>query len=93
MVGFDVGCNWGDVLKKSKVKMAKYAISRQFSRLVSVPNRGGTGTTYENAKWYRYHPKRYWYDGTGTTHQNMIGTGTNHSGTDTDTVQMSYHSP
>ena len=33
------------------------AISRQFPRLVPVPNRGGIGTTYVEPKWYRYHDK------------------------------------
>ena len=33
------------------------AISGQFPRLVSVPNRGGTGTTYAEPKWYRYQDK------------------------------------
>ena len=33
------------------------AISGQFSRLVPIPNRGGTGTTYVKPKRYRYHDK------------------------------------
>ena len=42
-----------------------------------------------SAKWYRYHnrvvsvPPMQRPIGTGTTHQNMIGTGTNPSGTGT----------
>ena len=43
------------------MKEGKSVISGLFSLLVSVPNRGGTGTT----------------------HQNRIGTGTNQSGTGT----------
>ena len=50
MVVFDVGWNRRGLWKKSEVKMAKYAISGQFPRLVLVPNRGGTGTTYAEAK-------------------------------------------
>ena len=67
MVGFCVGWNRGDVLKKSEVKMTKSAISGQFPRLVPVPNRGGTGTTYPDAKWYRYHPK--WYRNHSPEHE------------------------
>ena len=37
--------------------MAKSAISGQFPRLVPVPNRGGTGTTYAEPKWYQYQDK------------------------------------
>ena len=37
--------------------MAKSTISRQNRVLVPVPNRGGTGTTYAEPKWYRYHDK------------------------------------
>ena len=44
-------------MKKSKVKMAKYAIFGQFPQLVPVPNRGGTGTAYAKPKWYRYQDK------------------------------------
>ena len=57
MVVFDVGFNSGDVLKKSEVKIAKYVISRQFPLLVLEPNKGGTGNTYAEPKWYRYHEK------------------------------------
>ena len=35
----------------------KSAISRQFLHLVPIPNRGGTGTTYAEPKWYWYHEK------------------------------------
>ena len=44
-------------MKKSEVKMEKFAISGQFLCLVLVPNRGGTGTTYAEPKWYRYQDK------------------------------------
>ena len=74
--------------------MVKSDISGQIHDSVSVPNKGGTGTTYAEAKWYRYHPKWYRYQdkvvpiprqsGTGTNFQNMIGTSTNPSGTGTD---------
>ena len=37
--------------------MAKSAISGQNRVLVQVPNRGGTGTTYAEPKWYQYHDK------------------------------------
>ena len=43
------------------MKEGKLAISGQFPQLVPVPEQGGTGTTYTEAKWYRYHPKWYWY--------------------------------
>ena len=33
------------------------AISGQFPQLVPVPNRGSTGTTYVEPKWYQYHDK------------------------------------
>ena len=71
------------------MKEGKSAISRQFPRLVQVPNKGGTGTTYAEAKWYRYHLCRGkmvpvpTLVGTSTTHQNKVGTGTDPSGTDT----------
>ena len=63
-------------MKKSEVKMEKSAIFGQFPRLVPVPlmqRQNGTSTIQS---------------GTGTTHQNMIGIGTNHSGTGTDAVPM-----
>ena len=44
-------------MKKSEVKMAKSAIFGQFPQLVLVPNKGGTGTTYAEPKWYRYQDK------------------------------------
>ena len=34
--------------------MAKSAISEQNRVLLPVPNRGGTGTTYAEPKWYRH---------------------------------------
>ena len=37
------------------------AISGQSRNLVRVPNRGGTGTTWVEAKWYRYQSKWYRY--------------------------------
>ena len=37
--------------------MAKSVISRQNRILVLVPNRGDTGTTYAEPKWYRYQDK------------------------------------
>ena len=48
-------------MEEKRVKEGKLAISGQFPRLVSVPEQGGTGTTYTEAKWYRYHPKWYRY--------------------------------
>ena len=36
------------------MKEGKSAISGQFPRLVPVPNKGGIGTTYAEAKWYWY---------------------------------------
>ena len=48
-------------MKKNEVKMEKSVISGQFPRLVSVPNRGGTSTTYAEAKWYRCQSKWYRY--------------------------------
>ena len=58
--------------------MVNSTIFGQNRSLVPIPNRDGTGTTYAEAKWYRYHPS-----GTSTTLQNRFGTGTKHSGTDT----------
>ena len=37
MVVFDIGWNRRGLWKKSEVKMAKFSISGQFSRLVPVP--------------------------------------------------------
>ena len=84
--------------------MEKSTISGQFPGLVPISNRGGTDTTYTKPKWYRYQDKVVpvplmqrqngtgtFQSGTGTTHQNMIGTDTNHSGTYTDEVPMQYH--
>ena len=48
--------------------------------VVPVPNRGGTGTTWEEPKWYRYHDKVV---SVPTTHQNRIGTDTDPSGAGT----------
>ena len=61
MLVFDEGWNIRELWKKSEWKMVNSAISRQNRSLVSVPNRGGTGTTNAKAKWYRYHPKWYRY--------------------------------
>ena len=58
--------------------MVNSAIYGQNRTLVPVPNKGGTGTTYAEAKWCRYNPS-----GTGTTLQNRFGTGAKHSGTGT----------
>ena len=33
-------------MEEKRVKEGKSSISRQFPRLVPVPNRGGTGTTH-----------------------------------------------
>ena len=44
------------------MKEGKSAISRQFSRLVPVPEQGGTGTTDAETKWYWYHSLEHkWY--------------------------------
>ena len=51
MEGFHGGWNG------SGIKMAKSAISGQNRILISVPNRGGTSTTYAEPKWYRYQDK------------------------------------
>ena len=48
-------------MEEKTVKEGKSAIFGKFPRLVLVPNRGGTGTTYAEAKWYQYHPKWYQY--------------------------------
>ena len=37
--------------------MEKFAISGQNLILVLVPNRGGTGTTYAEPKWYQFQDK------------------------------------
>ena len=78
MLVFDEGWNIRELWKKSEGKMVNSAIFGQNCSLVPVPNRGGTGTTYAEANWYRYHPS-----GTGTTLQNKFGTSTKHSGTGT----------
>ena len=51
--------------------MAKSAISGQFSRLVPVPNRGGTVPPMQ-----RQNGTGTNQSGTGTTHQNKVGTNT-----------------
>ena len=78
MLVFDEGWNIRDLWKKSECKRVDSAISGQNRNSVPVPNKGGTGTTYAEAKWYRYHSS-----GNGTTLQNRFGTGTKHSGTGT----------
>ena len=61
MLVFDEGWNIRGLWKKSEGKRVNSAISGQNRTLVSVPNRSGTGTTYAEAKRYRYHPKWYRY--------------------------------
>ena len=59
----------------------KFAISGQNHNLVLVPNRGGTGTTWVEAKWYRYQSKWYRYHSLepGWYRTDPSGTGTNAS--------------
>ena len=61
MLVFDEGWNIRELWKKGEGKRLNSAISGQNRSLVSVPNRGGTGTTYAVANWYRYHLKWYRY--------------------------------
>ena len=71
-------------------------ISGHFPRLVPVPNKGGTGTTYAEPKWYRYHDKVILVpltrtkvvpvprqSGTGTNLQNKVDTSIDPNGTGT----------
>ena len=61
MLVFDENWNGRELWKKSEGKGVNSAISGQNRTLVSIPNRGGTGTTYAEAKRYLYHPKWYRY--------------------------------
>ena len=61
MLVFDEGWNIRELWRKGEGKRLNSAISGQNRSLVPVPNRGGTGTTDAEAKWYRYHPKWYRY--------------------------------
>ena len=63
-------------MKKSEVKIAKSAISGQFPRLVPVPNR-----VVPVPLMHRQNGTSINQSGTGTTHQNMVGTSTDPSGT------------
>ena len=58
---FDEEWNMRELWKKGEGKRLNSAISGQNRSLVPVPNRGGIGTTYAVANWYRYHPKWYRY--------------------------------
>ena len=61
MLVFDEEWNMRELWKKGEGKRLNYAISGHNRSLISVPNRGGTGTTYAVANWYQYHPKQYRY--------------------------------
>ena len=56
MLVFDENWNGRELWKKSEGKRVNSSISGQNRTLVPVPNRGGTGTPYAEAKQYRYHP-------------------------------------
>ena len=54
--------NERELWTKSEGKRVNSAISGQNRTLVSVPNRGGTGATYAEENWYRYHSlESVWY--------------------------------
>ena len=58
---FDEKWNIRELWKTSEEKRLNSSISGQNRSLVPVPNKGGTGTTYVETKWYRYHLEWYRY--------------------------------
>ena len=66
--------------------MEKYAISRQYPRLVPIPNRGGTSTHGQRQSGTDTNQSGTDTNqsGTSTHSQKRVGTGTNQSGTGTD---------
>ena len=62
----------------------KSGISGQYRNLVPIPKQGWYRYPYTEPKWYRYQEKVVLVpsqSGTGTHLQNMVGTGTDQSGT------------